>query len=167
MTNNSMMSEIEDMINGIKIVKSVQRGSTYGATTVTISAVDMNKTIVLSKSKSSAGYVASRGSISINTSGSISSSGSISGGIISASGDYQRPKGDNTSGLSYTEKDTISISGTIGGDVRQSGTVSQSGTGSITGGTTDLTVKEYSATLTSSTTLSCDGKVEWQVIEFY
>lgn len=38
--------------------------------------------------------------------------------------------------------------------------------GSITGGTTDLTVKEYSARLTSPTTLVCDGPVEWQVIEF-
>ena len=37
---------------------------------------------------------------------------------------------------------------------------------SLGGGTTDLTVKEYSARLTSPTTLVCDGPVEWQVIEF-
>lgn len=166
MTNNSMVTEIEEMINGIKIVKSVQRGSTYGATTVTISAVDMNKTIVLSKSKSSAGYVASRGNISINTSGKISSSGSISGGTLSASGTYRSFSTGEVNGAGTT-KTTIDVSGTIGGDVSQSGTVNQSGSASITGGTTDLTVKEYSAILTSSTTLSCDGKVEWQVIEFY
>lgn len=39
-------------------------------------------------------------------------------------------------------------------------------TGSISGGTTDLTVKEYSAKLVNATTLSCDGPVEWQVIEY-
>lgn len=39
--------------------------------------------------------------------------------------------------------------------------------GSIIGGSTDLTVKQYSATLTSPTTLVSDGACEWQVIEFY
>ena len=37
---------------------------------------------------------------------------------------------------------------------------------SLSGGTTDLTVKEYSARLISPTQLECDGPVEWQVIEF-
>lgn len=38
--------------------------------------------------------------------------------------------------------------------------------GSLTGGSTDLTVKVYSARLVNSTTIYCDGPVEWQVIEF-
>ena len=38
--------------------------------------------------------------------------------------------------------------------------------GPITGGTTDLTTAQYSARLTSSTQLTVDGPVEWQVIEF-
>ena len=38
--------------------------------------------------------------------------------------------------------------------------------GSISGGTTDLTVKEYSAKLINATTISCDGPVEWQVVEY-
>jgi hypothetical protein len=38
--------------------------------------------------------------------------------------------------------------------------------GSISGGTTDLTTKEYSAVLTNSTTITADGPVEWQVIEY-
>lgn len=38
--------------------------------------------------------------------------------------------------------------------------------GSISGGTTDLTTKEYSAVLTNSTTITADGPVERQVIEF-
>lgn len=37
--------------------------------------------------------------------------------------------------------------------------------GSLSGGTTDLTVKEYSAKLTSPTTIYCDGPCEWQVVE--
>lgn len=39
-------------------------------------------------------------------------------------------------------------------------------TGSISGGTTNLTSAVYSAKLTSSTSLSCDGPVEWEVIEY-
>lgn len=39
--------------------------------------------------------------------------------------------------------------------------------GSLTGGTTDLTTKQYSARLTSSTQLTVDGPCEWQVIEHY
>lgn len=38
--------------------------------------------------------------------------------------------------------------------------------GAITGGTTDLTTKEYSAVLVDSTTIYCDGACEWEVIEY-
>ena len=38
--------------------------------------------------------------------------------------------------------------------------------GSISGGTTKLTVKVYSARLVNSTKIYCDGPVEWQVIEY-
>jgi hypothetical protein len=38
--------------------------------------------------------------------------------------------------------------------------------GTISGGTTNLTTKQYSAVLTSATTLTCDGPVEWQVVEY-
>jgi hypothetical protein len=46
-----------------------------------------------------------------------------------------------------------------------SGAFGPSYSGSLTGGTTDLTVKQYSAKLTSSTQLTVDGPCEWQVIE--
>lgn len=40
--------------------------------------------------------------------------------------------------------------------------------GAITGGTTDLTVRVYSAVLASNgLSLTCDGPCEWQVVEFY
>jgi len=38
--------------------------------------------------------------------------------------------------------------------------------GSIYGGTTNLTVKVYSVRLVNPTTIYCDGPVEWQVIEY-
>jgi hypothetical protein len=37
---------------------------------------------------------------------------------------------------------------------------------SMINSTTDLTVKVYSAVLTNATTLTCDGPVEWQVVEY-
>lgn len=38
--------------------------------------------------------------------------------------------------------------------------------GSISGGSTDLTVKEYSARLIDETHIQTDGAVEWQLIEY-
>lgn len=106
---------------------SVQRGITAGAGNVTISVVNISKTIVLSKSKGSAGYVAARGSISL----------SPSGGTPLGGGEF-----GTTSGSFPTYS------------------------GSLTGGTTDLTTKEYSARLVDSTTIYCDGPVEWEVMSF-
>jgi hypothetical protein len=56
-------------------------------------------------------------------------------------------------------------SGTALGDTPP-GSVVSSSTGQITGGSTDLTVREYSARLTGASSLVCDGPVEWQVVEY-
>lgn len=107
-------------------IKRIQRGVTVGAGSVTINPVDVNKTVVLSKSKGSAGYVAARGQ-----------------GTVS----FKLPFGlSATYGLNDYE--------------------TQSSTFTLSGGSTDLTTKQYSARLVDSTTISCDGPVEWQVIEF-
>ena len=103
-------------------VRSVQRGTTSAAGTVTITAVDMNKAFVLSVSKGSAGTVATNS----------------------------------------TFKTTTLFNG--GGGLVTGGATAIAGV--LSGGTTDLFVKLYSAKLTSATTLSCDGACEWQVIEF-
>lgn len=106
-------------------IKSVQRGVTSGSGNITINPVDPSKTIVLSRSKGSAGYVAARGDFYVYHYD------------LSSSGDpFARINGRNWS------------------------------FGYLTGGSTDLTTKEYSAKLVNSTTISCDGPVEWQVIEF-
>lgn len=116
-------------------VKSVQRGVTAGAGNVTINAVNMNKSIILSKSKGSAGTVAATGNLSIS---------GIPNPLIAYTNTATYAPGTNQTNPNAT----ISVSG------------------SVSGGTTNLTVKEYSATLTNSTTINCDGPVEWQVIEF-
>lgn len=116
------------------IVKSIQRGSTTSATTVTINAVNMEKAFVLSVSKGSAGTVAATGDIT----------GTLSGTFFN---------GSQTSAASAPKYGTT--------------TRTMSGTRTISGGTTDLTTKQYSAQLTSSTALKTDGACEWQVIEFY
>lgn len=51
-----------------------------------------------------------------------------------------------------------------GGPLSTSSTYSLTST--LSGGTTNLTAKVYSAKLVNSTTIYCDGPVEWQVIEF-
>lgn len=111
-------------------IKSIQRGVTAGPGNITISAVDMNKTVVFSKSKGSAGYVAARGNIA----------GNVTNTHWSDSAAGTSPKNYMLAGSSLSA--------------------------TISGGTTDLTVKEYSARLTNPTTIACDGPVEWQVVEY-
>lgn len=126
--NSNLDTPLDELL--AKMVVNVQRGVTSGPGNITISAVDMNKTVVFSKSKGSAGYVAARGNIEGNVTGTYWSSNQGAS-----------PKNDN-------RRDS-SLSATI------------------SGGTTDLTVKEYSARLISATTLACDGPVEWQVVEYF
>lgn len=125
------------------IVKSIQKGKTTSAQTVTINRVDMTRSIVLSVSKGSAGYVASRGTIS------------------SANLDIPSTYYDASKGAMYDYRKNGESSSTF---PPLSGTISST---TISGGETDLTVKQYSATLASPTTLVTDGACEWQVIEFY
>jgi len=120
-------------------IKSVQRGVTTGAATVAISPVNMSKAFVISVSKGSSGFVAARGSIAqqnINVSGQ-----------AFAQFSSEWPGGRDATTALRTFNGTASAT-------------------SISGGTTDLTVREFSARLTSSTQLTCDGPVEWQVVEY-
>ena len=118
-------------------VKSVQAGVYSGAGgTITISAVVVAKSVISTVSKSSAGTVASTGSVT----GTLSPSTGIvtAGGYYSSNYDYQKA----TYSVSYT------------------------GTRSISGGTTSLITKQYSAVITNSTTITADGPCEWQVVEY-
>ena len=123
----------------INTVKSVQRGTTAAAQTVTIAEVDMEKAFVISVSKGSAGYVAARGDIT----------GKLDGeAVFSNVSVYEIGQTDKYANKTYVD-------------------ITLSGTRTISGGTTDLTTKQYSAQLISNTQLQCDGPVEWQVIEYY
>ena len=124
-------------------IKSIQRGVTSAAGKVTINAVDVNKSFLYSVSKASAGTVAARGTVSMAAASvSISQTGTSS------------QTGVNPVGYSSAYM-TNSFSGTVAAH-----------TGTLSGGTTDLTVKVYSAVLTNSTTITCDGAVEWQLVEY-
>lgn len=137
------------MINNVLKISGggvlVQRGITSGASTVAINEVDMDKTIVLSVSKGSAGYVAARGQSELRVNKDVYDSGSS---------DHEYTQGTKAV---YSNGNTVT-------STRINATENQ--TFSLSGGTTDLTVKEYSARLISPTELECDGPVEWQVIEF-
>ena len=123
-------------------VRKIQRGSTIEAGTVTIEEVVMEKTVVLSVSKGSEGTVATNGNISM--------------GSASLKATFNQYDYRSGSGLQPNSSNTTTISGSM-----------EAHTGTLSGGTTDLTTGSYSAVLTSPTTLECDGPVEYQVIEYY
>lgn len=144
-------------------IKSVQRGNATSAGTITINSVDMNKTVIHSVSKGSAGYVAVRGNITGNLT---ASSHSVSGSVkLYPSIEYWTVEGEGT----HTSSDANKMyhpdyTGTAS---LTAAAHTVSGTRTISGGTTDLTVKEYSAVLASATTIAVDGPCEWQVVEYY
>ena len=148
------IAELKQLIQtGITAVKSIQRGVTTEATTITIDAVNMNKAVVLSTSKKSDGWVP--------ISASFSSSGSINEGGYRV-GANNNPSPNFSAVLSYATNGHISG---VKSDAEIPATLSQSGS-IYSGQNGKFTVKEFSARLTSETTLECDGAVEWQVIEY-
>lgn len=123
-------------------VKAVYRGTTGGATTVTLPApVNANKTLVISNSKGSVGTVAARGNVDFSS-------------------------------MTLTPVSSPSFSSSAGGPAF-AGCVplpnyTGSGSGALSGGTTDLTVKVFSAVLNlNGLSITTDGPVEYQVIEFH
>jgi hypothetical protein len=152
---NPAMAKLIASMSGIK---RVQRGVTAAAGTVTIARVNMNRTFVISASKGSAGTVAARGTVAAHAiTGTITGTFTGAGTLLTES---LRGVGtsDGSSAVASTTR-TLTMSGTrtiTGGNAAQA---------AISGGATDLTVREYSARLISPTQLECDGPVEWQVIE--
>jgi len=139
-----MLGQIEVMMANRP---TIQRGVTATAGNVTISEVDPESTIVISNSKGSAGYVAARGNVNFN------SSTRFKGTVNELYGP-----------VPYELQ--VGISGGLVKQTTDGLIVYLEGSPSITGGTTDLTTKQYSAKLVDSTTIYCDGPVEWQVISY-
>ena len=122
-------------------VKSVQRGNAVGAGTVTITAVDITKSMVNSFSQGAAGTVAS------NSTSSASTTFSASGGSTpSYSYGYTGHGGTQIGGSHPSYVGSVAVT--------------------LTGGTMDATVKVMGAYLTGSTTLVVTGACRWEVVEF-
>ena len=119
-------------------VKSVQAGVYSGAGgTITISAVVVAKSVISTVSKSSAGTVASTGSVTGTLSPSVT--------ILMQNGYYTQQYPSQKAATTMP---------------------SYTGTRSISGGTTSLITKQYSAVITNATTITADGPCEWQVVEY-
>lgn len=126
-------------------VKLVQRGQFTSYTPGSVSLgtpVNTQKAFVISESKGSSGYVAARGVIN---------------GTLSPSGNKY-----------FQQTETSPYAKTFASYQASNDLVpSYSGERSLSGGTTDLTVKTYSAYLVNANSVYCDGPCNWQVIEFY
>ena len=117
-------------------IKNVQRGEATVAGNITITAVDPSKTIVNSFSTSSAGTVAATGDVAISLS----------------------PSGGETSRY---------ISDVNAANFLRSGSYpTYSGTGTLSGGTTNLTTAQYGAYLVNATTIAVTGPCRYEIIEF-
>lgn len=134
-------------------IKAVYRGTTTGEQIVELpAAVNMNKSFIYSVSKGSAGYVAARGYVSLPEFDIYGWDG------YNANTLQKFDLRSDTSGTAIT-KNSPSASKKIS-------SIRPNGNGSISGGSTDLTVKEYSARLIDETHIQTDGAVEWQLIEY-
>jgi hypothetical protein len=141
----------------------VQRGvvSSSSAIIVTIAPVDTSKAFVISVSKGSAGYAAARGTIpAAEISGDIAQT-NVSGTITGA---YAANALTNYNGYDHFAAVTRTLTLTETGAIAATSIDGTVAAAEITGGTTNLTVREYSARLLNSTQLYCDGPVEWQLI---
>ena len=87
--------------------------------------------------------------VSKSSSGSVAATGSVTG-TLTNSGGYRIQYSGYGQTLKYT---TATLQ-------------NYTGTRSISGGSTSLITKQYSAVITNSTTITADGPCEWQVIEY-
>ncbi len=117
-------------------LKKVQRGVATQAGNITITAVNPEKTIVNSFSTGSAGTVAATGSMSVSLN---PSGGSVSRYI------------DSINAANYMGTGSYP---------------SYNGSGTLSGGTTDLTAAQFGAYLVDATTIAVTGPCRYEVIEF-
>lgn len=144
------ITELKQLIQtGITAVKSIQRGVTTEATTITIDAVDMEKSFLYSMSKSGNTTVYAKGNISL--SGYMTESG-YKVGMPSTTGVGMAA---NVASGNYRPGSDASYPATI----YENGSLTSSNTSPIV-------TKAYSARLISDNQIQCDGAVEWQLIEF-
>lgn len=117
-------------------VKNIQRGVATEAGNITIAPVNLSKTIVNSFSTGSAGTVAATGSVSVT---------------LNPSGGATTRYIDNYNTGNYLSTGSFP---------------SYAGSGTISGGTTDLTAAQFGAYLVDETTLAVTGPCRYEIVEF-
>lgn len=137
-------------------VKSIQRASVGAAGTYTITAVNTSKTLVHSISKGSAGTVAATGTVASHIVNHSSVPLIETGPWFSPSGMGVRSDYGLSAPATYMSPMQLALNGN-----------STAAAANISGGTTNLVTKQYSAVLTNSTTITTDGACEFQVVEYY
>jgi len=140
------------------VVRSVQRGTAASSGNVTISSVDMTKTMVNSFSTASTGTVAASGAISAATGASSSfnvgaRTGTLSGASVSVR--YGSPN--------YTGPGTGNISLNAGAANAMNLTMN---TQNLSGGTTNLIAGVNGAYLSTATNLVVTGACRYEVVEY-
>lgn len=162
-------------------IKSIQRGSAGSSGNITISSVNITKTIVNSFSNGSAGTVAASGTVNAangSTSGvsfsGMSGSGGIyvanavvnTGGTIPVVGPSTYTTYSARYGTYYSVSPAYPIYMSNNGMNTNGANIGLNAT-SITGGTTDLATKSYGAYLVDATTIYATGPCRYEVIEYY
>lgn len=168
------------------VVKSVQRGSAASAGNITITAVDISKTLVNSFSTSSSGTVAASGSINAASGSASAQSGTSS--AMSGSGNAGIFLGMNTNpnstqlgtGGNYTYSNrygesfgpfagasaNLNMSNNAQNVNLNAQNISLNAT-NLTGGTTNLVAGVNGAYLSNSTTLVVTGPCRYEVVEYF
>ena len=154
-------------------IKSIQSGTASSAGTISIAAVNVAKTIVHSVSTGSAGQAAVTGVINAaNGSTSGTSTSGMSAYLTIANANPYTYYGGNAGGGSFYSGGRYSVYTGVPGSAYYNGmnangaNVGLNAT-SISAGSTSLTVANYGALLTNSTTLTITGPCTYQVVEYY
>ena len=158
-------------------IRSVQRGVASSAGNITITSVDITKTICNSFSTSSAGSVAATGTISAATgtaSATSQSSASLALPVGTSNNLYLSSHAGTQSGA--VTQQTCNWNSTQIFFTNNSGSVGATNTGaqnvslnttSISGGSTSLTAAVYGVFLVDATTITATGPCRYEVVEYF
>lgn len=155
-------------------IKSIQRGVASSAGSITISAVNTEKTMLRSFSTGSSGTVAATGaigsqSISANVAAH-SISGNLGGGTVGLfKWVTNYGSNGNAAPTAFSFGSPISApvpSFPISTNAAAASIPGNIGSTNISGGSTNLTSAEFGIYLVNSTTIQATGACRWEVIEF-
>ena len=146
-------------------VKSVQRGSAGGAGTVTITAVDISKSMVHIFGTTSSGTVSASFNMSMNA-GNTTAFGENAFNTNNF-GDTRIPYSGSTQNWGSNQPQTNGINRNAGNVGSWFTSVAvNSGTASVGAGSTNLVAAVVQGYLSGSTSLVVSGACRWEVVEF-